>query len=101
MPSHDSINTIAARRPELNSPAGRALWSLSLILREIAAGQGANKKKKPPAQAPAKDDLIGSETVVDESMPSPGTVSGSTFSQHRTSGWPTRPCVGGVESAPM
>lgn len=78
MPSHDSINTIAARRPELNSPAGRALWSLSLILREIAAGQGANKKEKTSAQAPAKDDLIGSETVVAESMPPPGARGRST-----------------------
>jgi len=32
---------------------------------------------------------------------SPGTVSGSTFSRPRTSGWLMKPYAGGVESARM
>lgn len=47
--------------PNWDGPAEWALWSVSLVLREISESQASDTKKKEPRQALEKDALSGGD----------------------------------------
>ena len=56
MPRWAKQRTPSLSAPSWDGPAEWALWSVSLVLREISESQAADtKKKEPPCQAPAED----------------------------------------------